>query len=481
MRLSKILSYPFAAGIAVGVVLTAGAATLRGSDVFSDVPSGSYYDEAVGEMNSLGIIKGSNGKFRPGDNVNRAELAVMFQRLRDELTGNVEQDDEEEESSSSSRSSRSSSSSSTSSASSTSFNPKGAIRFTTADLKVPENVSTHKITVAVVRTGGNEGSVTIDYTMTAGTATEGSDYTKVSGTLSFANKETSKTFEIAIKDDSTNEGNETATITLSNPGNGVSLATPSVATLTIQDDEAGSTASTSSSKSSSSSSTGPSVGFSATQYSVDEDAGTLTVTVVRAGSSSSAGAVNYATSNGSGKSGSEYTSVSGTLNFAANEVSKQFTVSIFNDSTDDGAKTFNLMLSSPSSMTLTPNLNTAVVTINDDETVAFGSGSFKFSRSAYGIAESAGSVVVTVQRTGGSIFPASVAYQTTSITASGGSDFTHISGQLSFAVGEASKIIVIPIVKDAVADTGETFAVDLSGATGGVPLIVPYSATITIE
>lgn len=485
MRLSsKIASASFAAGIMVGVVGTVGAATLRGSDVFRDVPSGSYFDAAVGELYDAGIIKGNpDGTFNPGGTVNRAELAVMLQRLRDDLTGNVASSSSRSSSSRSSSSASSASSVSSSSSSSSSIasvNPKGALRFTTSEIRVPENVSTKKVTVAVVRTGGAEGTVTVEYTTGGGTATEGSDYSKASGALTFANKETSKTFDLPIKDDNASEGNENLTVTLSNPGQGVSLGTPATLNVIITDDEAATSSSTSSS-SSSSSSTGPTVGFSATQYSVDEDMPSVTITVVRGGSSSSAAIVNYATANGSGKSGSEYTSTSGQLSFGAGETTKSFTVPVFNDTVGDGAKTFTVTLSNSTNVTLAPDLNVATVTINDDETVEFGSGSFKFSRSAYEAAESTGKAVVTVQRTGGSPFAASVNYTTTSLTATGGSDFTHTSGTLNFAVGEAAKVIVVPIVKDTVSDTGETFSIDLSGATGNVLLISPYSTTVTID
>jgi hypothetical protein len=472
MRVPKLLSAPFLLGLALGVAGTAGAATMLGSDVFRDVPEGAYYDAAVGEMYDIGVIKGNpDGTFAPGAFVTRADVAVMLQRLRDEMTDNVR--------SSSSRSSRSSASSTSSSSSSAaSINPKGTIRFTTSEIRVPENVSTKKVTIAVVRTGGNTGTVTVDYTTSGGTASEGTDYVKSSGTLTFEGGDTSKTFDIQIKDDSSAEGNETATITLSNPGGGASLGTPSTASLLITDDENGSSSSNSS-RSSSSSSTGPTIGLSATAYSVDEDMGSLTVTVTRGGSSSSAATVSYATSNGTGKSGSEYSATSGTLSFAANETSKTFTIGIMDDSAGDGSKTFNVTLSSPTGAALSSNLSTAVVTINDDETVAFGSGSFKFSKSSYSVTESSGQAVLTVQRTGGSTMQATVSYSTTGLTANSGSDFIATSGTLTFAPGEAAKVIVVPIVKDDIADTGETFSVDLTSAS--IPLISPYSAGVTIE
>lgn len=479
--LTKATSAAFASGLAVGIVATAIAASTKGHDVFKDVPAGSYFDDAVGEMYQLGIVKGSDGYYRPNDTVNRAEIAVMLKRLRDEMTGNVDVSSSSRSSrSSSSSTSSSSSSSSSTSSSSSSANVKGTIRFTTSELRVPENVSTKKITVAVVRTGGNEGSVSIDYTTGGGNATEGSDYTKSSGTLTFAPKETSKTFDIAIKDDSTSEGNETVTLTLSNPGNGVSVGTPSTATLIITDDEAGGSSSSKSS-SSSSSSTAPSVGFGALSYSVNENAGTVTVTVVRSGSSSSSASVNYSTSNGTGKSGSEYNSTSGTLSFAANEASKTFTVNVLDDSSGDGAKTFNVTLASPVGVGLTSGLSTATVTINDNETVEFGSGSFKFAKSNYAVSENGGNASVVVQRTGSTVTPATVQYSTATINAQGGTDFTHASGTLSFAANESSKVILVPILKDDVADTGESFSVDLTNPSNGITLLTPYSTTVTID
>src|SRR3989344_781011 len=84
----KLLSAQFTFGLLLGMVGTGVAATLKGSSVFGDVQPGSYYDTAVGEMYSLGVIKGNpDGTFRPGDFVTRADVAVMLQRFRD--GGNV--------------------------------------------------------------------------------------------------------------------------------------------------------------------------------------------------------------------------------------------------------------------------------------------------------------------------------------------------------------------------------------------------------
>ena len=50
-----------------------------------------------------------------------------------------------------------------------------------------------------------------------GTAQAGSDYTAASGSVTFAPDQTAKTVNVAVLDDSHDEGSETLTLTLSNP------------------------------------------------------------------------------------------------------------------------------------------------------------------------------------------------------------------------------------------------------------------------
>ena len=61
-----------------------------------------------------------------------------------------------------------------------------------------------------------EASIIVDYATANGTASAGSDYTAQSGTLTFTAGETSQTVTVAIIDDSTEESDETLTLTLSN-------------------------------------------------------------------------------------------------------------------------------------------------------------------------------------------------------------------------------------------------------------------------
>ena len=60
-------------------------------------------------------------------------------------------------------------------------------------------------------------TVTVDYATSDGTAVAGSDYTAASGALTFNAGDTSQTVQVTVLTDSEDEGQETLTLTLSNP------------------------------------------------------------------------------------------------------------------------------------------------------------------------------------------------------------------------------------------------------------------------
>lgn len=110
----------------------------------------------------------------------------------------------------------------------------GNVRFSSATYSANENAGA--ITITVTRQGGTYTG-TVQYSTSNGTATAGSDYTAASGLLLFGENETSKTFTVTILDDTAGEPNETINLSLINPSNSFTLATPSTATLTIIDND----------------------------------------------------------------------------------------------------------------------------------------------------------------------------------------------------------------------------------------------------
>ena len=111
----------------------------------------------------------------------------------------------------------------------------GSLQFSAPTYSVAENGVTASITVT--RVGGSFGVVGVDYASGDNTATAGSDYTAVSGSLVFADGVLSQSFSVSIADDVIYEGNESINLSLSNPSGGAGLGSPTVSVLTINEDD----------------------------------------------------------------------------------------------------------------------------------------------------------------------------------------------------------------------------------------------------
>jgi hypothetical protein len=105
-------------------------------------------------------------------------------------------------------------------------------------------------------------------------------------------------------------------------------------------------------------------------------------------------------------------------------------------------------------------------------------GTVQLKATAPSVAESAGTVSIAVTRTGGSNGAISVSVSTASGSATSGQDFTAVSTTVQFADGDtADKIVVIPLLDDAVPEATEAFEVSMVSAAN--PFATPLTVTIT--
>jgi hypothetical protein len=109
------------------------------------------------------------------------------------------------------------------------------------------------------------------------------------------------------------------------------------------------------------------VQLSAATYSVGEAEGSATITVTRTADTDEAAAVDFATSDVSASSRTDYNAALGRLSFAAGETSKTFSVFITNDAFVEGDQTLKVVLGNAPGATLGTQ-DTATVTIRDDDT-----------------------------------------------------------------------------------------------------------------
>jgi len=92
--------------------------------------------------------------------------------------------------------------------------------------------------VAVTRSGGSTGDVSVTFATSDGTAIAGNDYTAVNRTMLFADGEDGPRFvNIAMLLDELSEPDETLNVTLSQPGGCAALGAQTTAVLTIFDDD----------------------------------------------------------------------------------------------------------------------------------------------------------------------------------------------------------------------------------------------------
>jgi len=237
------------------------------------------------------------------------------------------------------------------------------------DISITEgNAGTKVLTFTVTLSAASNLTVTTTFNTANGTATAGSDYVATNGTLTFNPGETTRTIPVTINGDVNFEPDETFTVNLSNPVNATISDNQGLGT--IQNDDA----------------LGGFISFSQANTNVNESAGIVTLTVTRGFISFSqpantedvleAANVDYATEDtgastncaalntGLASQRCDYTSVFGTLKFAAGEVQKTIDIPIHLDAYNEGPEVFTVKLSNPTGGAVALP-STATVTIND--------------------------------------------------------------------------------------------------------------------
>ena len=220
--------------------------------------------------------------------------------------------------------------------------------------------------------------------------------------------------------------------------------------------------------------------FGSPTFSVSEGAGILYIAVVRNGSAAGFAQVNFATANGTAVAGADYVATSGTLNFLNGQTLANFSIAITNDTLVEPNETIIVSLSNPTGGTSLGAINTAIVTIIDDETNAGAGGALAFSAESFVVTEGA-VATISVTRTGSTQGVVSVNYFTTHSSA-GSNDYTAASGTLVWGQGDsAPKTFSVPTLQDTLAEGTETVLLTLSTAGGGGVLGGQKTATLIIN
>ncbi len=213
------------------------------------------------------------------------------------------------------------------------------------------------------------------------------------------------------------------------------------------------------------------VEFAVLQTTVSAGSGSVTLTVVRQGSTNSACSVQFAAQNGTAVALSDYVPTNGVLNFAPGQTAQTLTVGILDDVAATNTLSFQVALSSPSGVGL-GFISTANISVVDDKPA------FLFAQASYQTVEDAGTVTLTVLRQGTVTNAATVGFATADGTAIAGVNYTAQQGTLSFAPGQTNAAITIGLINQNLVRSTNTFTVSLNNPGVGNLIAAPSVATV---
>ncbi|MBI5730269.1 MAG: DUF11 domain-containing protein, partial [Ignavibacteriales bacterium] len=327
------------------------------------------------------------------------------------------------------------------------INVSAQVTISVNDPSVPEgNSGTTSFAFLVKLSAPAPGPISVNYSTANGSATSGSDYVSVSGTLQFNTGEIEKPVNVFVNGDLMFEANETFFINLSNSigaaiGDGQGIGT------IINDDGS------------------PSLSINDISI-IEGNSGTkfLNFTISLSAASGVNTTVSYATLNntaiGNATPGiGDYTMKNDVVVLNAGTTSLIVDVPINGDldiETDeqfyvDLNNSINASISKGRGVGTILNDDYPILTINDVSLIEGNSGT--------------SSMNFTVTLTPAVSFMVTVNFFTSDGSAAAGSDYTNTSGSLTFSPGETTKNISVNINGDVDVESDETFTVNLSSPT----------------
>ncbi|MCB1968060.1 MAG: hypothetical protein KDI64_19020, partial [Candidatus Accumulibacter sp.] len=278
-------------------------------------------------------------------------------------------------------------------------------------------------------------AVTVNWSLSALTASSGGDFTNGSGVVTFAPGIVEQMISVPIFNDGAFEAPETFQLNLSTPSGNAQIG--NVRTMaTIIDNDAP---------------TGTPV-VTINDLVVDETTKEASFVIVLDRPSSGVVSMNYVTQDGAAVAGSDYLASSGSLNFAAGETAKTVKVSLLNDSVAELSEDFSLVLSALSGATTLDGVGTAIIFENDAPAV--GNSNLFVDDIVVGESQTYADFLVRLDKPNTAAITVNVS---TSSGTAGTADFFSAYDSLTFAAGEMVKTVRVVLKDDATVESPEDF------------------------
>jgi subtilisin family serine protease len=347
--------------------------------------------------------------------------------------------------------------------------PHGPLTLSAGNATAPESNAAASVPLTLSAPVPAGQKVTVKVSTADGTAKAGSDYTRVSRTVTFPAGTRTEQVQVGLLQDAVAEGDETFQVKLSSPK--LAVLADSSATVTIKDDD-------------------PPLQVSVSDAWVAEgDSGTTPATfTVSLSSPPAAGhtvSVVVKTTDGSARSGKDYTALSSTkLVFDSTTASRQVTVPVLGDTVTEPNETFRLLLSSPVGATLADSSGLGTIADDDNGPPSPAPRTIAVSDARVveaGFGSPQGMAVLTLSSAPGPGESVSVSVRSRDGSAVAGSDYVAVPPTtVTFGPGETVRSVPVAALDDQAAEPDETFYLDLSAPVGAT-LADPTSAVTVVS
>src|SRR5574344_1355591 len=318
--------------------------------------------------------------------------------------------------------------------------------FASAAQTVQENAGT--VSISVVLSQASSSAVSIPFTL-GGTALAVADYQIPAPPLTIPAGQTSGTIDIVLAADGLAEPAETIIVELGTP-TGATLGATTTHTLTVAASEAPPPAL-------------PTAAFASAAQTVQENAGTVSISVVLSQASSSAVLIPF-TLGGTALAGTDYQIPASPLTIPAGQTSGTIDIVLAADGLAEPAETIIVELGTPTGATLGAT-TTHTLTVAASEAPPPALPTAAFASAAQTVQENAGTVSISVVLSQASSSAVSIPF-TLGGTAQAGADYQSPASPLTIPAGQTSGSIAIALTDDGLAEPAETIIVTLGTPTG---------------
>jgi autotransporter-associated beta strand protein len=311
----------------------------------------------------------------------------------------------------------------------------GVLGFATATYGPAAFDETETVTVTVMRTGGSDGRVTVQYATEADTAISGLDFVAAAGTLVFEAGEIIKTIAFPLVDDDTYAGQRAFKVRLLNAAGATITAGREETTVSFRDDDPMPVVTV---RPSPETVQEGDSGIQQVSFNVDlEGATRLPVPLLWRQSAS----------------GTEYAP----LIFQPGETRKVVHASYAANRVPDRDRTLSISII---------QLENAVAGVHQSMRIV-DDDVFTITVSDVTVREGAGEAEVTMTASPAPQYDVVVTYETANGTAVAGTDYTAVNGNVTFKSAVSRRVITIPLVNDSLAESMKWFSLRIVSATSG--------------